>query len=143
MQFTEEWPDKSHCLKKKISKHVWCLPKGMWEPLPTHGRRYSGQMRQTFCFMAIKENTMSGANPTPLITREHHPHSEAWWWQHHAVGMFGDHVSVHAPSPSQELLEHDGTRTSQPAKPSPNPDDAGPIVRHLMGHLVVGSHPGR
>ena len=20
--------------------------------------------------------------------REQHPHSEAWWWQHHAVGMF-------------------------------------------------------
>ena len=31
---------------------------------------------------------MSGTNPTPLITRDHHPHSEAWWWQHHAVGMF-------------------------------------------------------
>jgi hypothetical protein len=31
---------------------------------------------------------MSGTNPTPLITREHHPHSEAWWWQHHAVGKF-------------------------------------------------------
>jgi hypothetical protein len=20
--------------------------------------------------------------------REHHPHSEAWWWQHHDVGIF-------------------------------------------------------
>ena len=31
---------------------------------------------------------MSGANPTPLITPRQHPHSEAWWWQDHAVGMF-------------------------------------------------------
>jgi hypothetical protein len=62
----EEWPEKSHCLKKKISKHVWCLPKGMWESPQTHGRRFSGQMKKSF--LAIKENAMSGANPTPLIT---------------------------------------------------------------------------
>ncbi|KAM9419583.1 alpha-2,8-sialyltransferase 8E-like isoform 2-T4 [Salvelinus alpinus] len=36
-------------------------------------------------------------------------------------------------------LECDGTRTSRPAKPSPNPDDAGPIVRHLMGLPVTAS----
>ena len=33
--FTIEWAEKSHCLKKKISKHVWCSPKGMWET-PKH-----------------------------------------------------------------------------------------------------------
>ena len=31
---------------------------------------------------------MSGANPTPLITPGTPSHSEALWWQHHAVGMF-------------------------------------------------------
>ena len=31
----------------------------------------------------------------------------------------------------------DGTRTSLPAKPSPNPDDAGPIVRRPMGLPVA------
>ena len=30
-----------------------------------------------------------------------------------------------------------GTRTSRPAKPSPNPDEAGPIMRRLMGLPVV------
>ncbi|MGH0155616.1 UNVERIFIED_CONTAM: hypothetical protein FKN15_036354 [Acipenser sinensis] len=59
---------KSHCLKKKISKHVWCSPKGMWETPQTYGRRYSGQMRLKLSFLPIKENAMSGANPTPLIT---------------------------------------------------------------------------
>uniref|UniRef100_A0A8C7QQP8 FYVE, RhoGEF and PH domain containing 4a n=1 Tax=Oncorhynchus mykiss TaxID=8022 RepID=A0A8C7QQP8_ONCMY len=45
----------------------------------------------------------------------------------------GDRVSVHVPGPPQESLEHDGTRTTRLAKPSPNPDDAGPIVHCLMG----------
>ena len=59
---------KSHCLKKQISKHVLCLPKGMRETPQTYGRRYSGQMRLKLSFLAIKENVMSGANPPPLIT---------------------------------------------------------------------------
>ena len=58
---------KKPLLNKKISKHVWCSPKGMWEPPQTYGRRYFGQMRLKFSFLAIKENAMSGANPTPLI----------------------------------------------------------------------------
>jgi hypothetical protein len=33
-----------------------------------YGRRYSGQMRLKWSFLAIEENAMSGANPTPLIT---------------------------------------------------------------------------
>ena len=53
---------------KKISKHVWCLPKGMWETPHTYERRYSGQMRLNLNFLAIKENAMSGSNPTPHIT---------------------------------------------------------------------------
>ena len=59
---------KSPCSKKKISKHVWCSPKGTWETTQTYGRSYSGQMRLKFSFLAIKENAMSGINPTPLIT---------------------------------------------------------------------------
>jgi hypothetical protein len=34
---------------------------------------------------------------------------------------------------SECMLRHNGTRTSQTAKPFPNPDDAGPIVHRLMG----------
>jgi hypothetical protein len=52
------------------------------------------------------------------------------------IHLPGDHVSVHAPGPPQESL-HDGTRTSRPAKPSPNSDNAGPIVRRLIGLPVV------
>jgi hypothetical protein len=33
-----------------------------------HGRKNSGQMRLKLSFLAIKENAMSGANPTSLIT---------------------------------------------------------------------------
>jgi hypothetical protein len=44
-----------------------------------------------------------------------------------------------APGPPQESLVHNKTRTSLPAKPSPNPDDAGPIVRRPMSlHVVAG-----
>jgi hypothetical protein len=46
-----------------------------------------------------------------------------------------------APSPPQESLVHDGTRTSLPAKPSPNPDDFGPIVHRPMG-LAAATEPG-
>jgi hypothetical protein len=42
-----------------------------------------------------------------------------------------------APDPPQESLVHDSTRTSLSAKPSPNPDDAGPIVWCPMGLLVT------
>jgi hypothetical protein len=49
----------------------------------------------------------------------------------------GDRVSVHCPGPPQESLVHDETRISLLAKPSPNPDDAGPIVRLPMGLLVT------
>jgi hypothetical protein len=48
-----------------------------------------------------------------------------------------DCVSVHAPGPPQESLEHNGTRTSLPAKPSPNPDDTGPIMHRPMGLLLA------
>ena len=41
------------------------------------------------------------------------------------------------PARHKESLEHDGTRTSWPAKPCPNPDNAGPIVRRLMGLPVT------
>ena len=60
---------KSHCVKKKISKHIWCSTKGMWETPQTYGRRYSDPMRQKCSFLAIKENTTSGTNPTLLITQ--------------------------------------------------------------------------
>jgi hypothetical protein len=49
----------------------------------------------------------------------------------------GDRVSLHWPGPSQELLERDGTRRSLPAKPSPNPDDAGPVVLRPIGLPVA------
>ena len=40
--------------------------------------------------------------------------------------------AVHVPGCDKESLEHDATRTSKPIKPSPNPDDTGPIVHCLM-----------
>ena len=29
-----------------------------------------------------------GLNVKRLEETWHHPYGEAWWWQHHAVGMF-------------------------------------------------------
>jgi hypothetical protein len=56
--------------------------------------------------------------------------------KHHTPG---DRVSVHVPSPPQEPLEGDGTR---PAKPSPNPDDAGLIVGLPVAVTEPGLKPG-
>jgi hypothetical protein len=50
----DKWPEKSHSVKK-IIKHVWCLPKGMWETPQTFGRRYSGQMRQKCAFWPSRQ----------------------------------------------------------------------------------------
>ena len=41
--------------------------------------------------------------------------------------------------PRPVSLERDVTRTSLPAKSSPDPDDVGPIVRRPMGLLVAAS----
>ena len=49
---------------------------------------------------------------------------------HQCVGGNTIHL---APGLPQESLERDGTRTSLPAKPSTNLNDAGPIVRRPMG----------
>ena len=57
--FMEEWPEKSNCLQKKISKHVWCSPKSRWETPQTYGTRFSGQMRLNVSFLSIKENGIS------------------------------------------------------------------------------------
>ena len=54
---------KKPLLKEKISKHFWCLPKGMWETPQTYG----SQMRLKCSFLAINEHAMSGTNPPPLI----------------------------------------------------------------------------
>ena len=62
--FMEEWPEKSHYLVVKIGRHILSLPKGMWETPQMYGGRCYGQMR----LLATKENAMSGANPTHLIT---------------------------------------------------------------------------
>uniref|UniRef100_A0AAQ4NWJ8 Transposase Tc1-like domain-containing protein n=1 Tax=Gasterosteus aculeatus aculeatus TaxID=481459 RepID=A0AAQ4NWJ8_GASAC len=73
---------KGRCLKKKISEHVWCSPKGMWETPQTYGRRYSGQMRLKLSFLAIKENALSGQTHHLSPPRERHRHGK-----HHAAGM--------------------------------------------------------
>jgi hypothetical protein len=53
----------------------------------------------------------------------------------------GKRVSVHCARPATGV--HNGTRTSLPAKPSPNPDDAGPIVRQLVSQLrPAATEPG-
>ena len=61
--------------------------------------------------------------------------------QHQCVGENTVHLATvsvcTAPGPPQESLLRDGTRTSLSAKPSPSPDDAGPIVRRPMGLPVV------
>lgn len=55
-------------LKKIIRQNVWILPKGILETPQTYGGRYSGQIGLKFNFLAIKDNVISGANPTPFIT---------------------------------------------------------------------------
>jgi hypothetical protein len=58
----------------------------MWETPQSYEKRYSGQMRLNVSFLAIKENAISAETQHLSSPREHH--CEAWWWQHHAVGMF-------------------------------------------------------
>uniref|UniRef100_A0A8C8F818 SH3 domain-binding glutamic acid-rich protein n=1 Tax=Oncorhynchus tshawytscha TaxID=74940 RepID=A0A8C8F818_ONCTS len=67
---------------------------------------------------------------------------------HQCVGgitiQLATEASVHAPGRHKESLERNGTRSSQPAKPSPNLDDAGPIMCRLMGlPVTVGCNTTR
>ena len=70
-------------------------------------------------------------------------HSQPGSQPHQCVGgntvQLATEVSMHAPIHHKEWLERNGTRTSQPVKPSPNPDDAGPIVHRFMGLPVAAS----
>ena len=50
--------------RKKISKHIWCLPKGMWETPQTYGRRNSGQIRLKLSFLPSRK--------TPCLAQTHH-----------------------------------------------------------------------
>jgi hypothetical protein len=54
---------------KKISKHIWCSPKGMWEIPKTYGRRYSGQMRLKLSFLTRKWKRYVWHKPNT----SHHP----------------------------------------------------------------------
>jgi hypothetical protein len=49
-----------------------------------------------------------------------------------------DRVSVHSARLATGIASAQWDKTFLPAKPSPNPDDAGPIVHRLMGVLVAG-----
>ena len=57
----------------------------MWETTQTFGRRNSGQRRLKLSFLAIKENAMSGANATPLIT----PRIPSWWYGGGSIVLWG------------------------------------------------------
>jgi hypothetical protein len=60
---------KNPLLKEKNKQTCLVFAKRhMWETPQTYGRRYSGQMRLKLSFLAIKENAISGTNPTPCIT---------------------------------------------------------------------------
>src|SRR4029434_1326923 len=43
-------------------------------------------VRPKWSFLAIRQDTL--ADPKNCTSPQmHHPHCEAWWWQHHAVGI--------------------------------------------------------
>jgi hypothetical protein len=85
----EEWPEKKPLLKEKnkrtrlvfAKRHVGDFPnkwkKVLW--LDETKIEIFLPSRKTLCIV----QTQHLSSP-----RESHPHSEAWWWQHHAVGMF-------------------------------------------------------
>ena len=63
----EEW------LKKRRRKHQENWP-SMWKQVL--------QSKET------KFKLFSLLGKKFCVLREHHPHSEAWWWEYHAMGMF-------------------------------------------------------
>ena len=82
------WEAQSLQHQKKISKHIWCSPKGMWETPQTYGRRHSGEMRLKIELFGHQGKRYVWCKPNTSSPWDPHPHSEAWWWQNHAVGMF-------------------------------------------------------
>ena len=64
-----EWPDGSHSLVK-----------GTWQSLVWWDKDWT-LWRE--CQASCLEETRHRSSPG-----QYYPYSEAWWWQHHAVGMF-------------------------------------------------------
>jgi hypothetical protein len=64
----KEWPEKNPLLKEKNKQTCLVFAKRHVETPQTYGRRYSGQMRLTFSFLAIKENAVWRKRNT-----SHHP----------------------------------------------------------------------
>ena len=48
----------------------------------------SQPMRNKIVWSDETKIELFGLNAKPLEETWHHLYSEAWWWQHHAVGMF-------------------------------------------------------
>ena len=67
-------------------------------------------MKPRWNFLAKMQNVTFGANPTQHITQEHHPDCEAWWWQHHVLGMF---LITRDSGTCQDRREMDGEKYRQ------------------------------
>ena len=84
--FFGEWPDWSHSWKKGTWQHAWSLQKVMWK---------AESMRQKILWSdEMKIELWPECKALRLVETEHssspinhHPYPEAWWWQHHAMGM--------------------------------------------------------
>ena len=73
-----EWPDGSHSKRHTTA----CL-----EFVKRH-LKDSQTMRNKILWSDETKIELFGLNAKRLEEIWHHPCGEAWWWQHHAVGMF-------------------------------------------------------
>ena len=75
------WKRESHCWRKLIRSQLEFIQRHVGDSR----RTFFGLMRPKWRFWAIR--LMFVRHQTLHITQTHHPHLEAWWWQHHAVWM--------------------------------------------------------
>ena len=76
--------------RRALVREVTKNPMVTWQPagvctkwLRPWETKLSGLMRQRLNSLICLEETRHRSSPG-----QSHPYSEAWWWQHHAVGMF-------------------------------------------------------
>ena len=96
--------------------------------------KYSQTMRNKILWSDETKIELFDLNTKRLEETWHHPYGDAWWWQHHAVGMF---FRGREWETSQDRGKDEGSRVQ---RDPPAPERSGPQTGPKV-HLPTGQRP--
>lgn len=81
------WQDGSLSFQRKTSKPALILQEDIWNLPNACGKMCYGLMKPRLNFLDIIPKGLAQKQHCSS-PKEHHTYSEAWWWQHRALGLF-------------------------------------------------------